>query len=80
MIKGSLTKFIFEERSVSKHDVLTIITRSTQVAFEFFTVDKGGRNGSIGIKGFNNSKTKLPPVGIDLMQENITGLGVHCGL
>ena len=35
---------------------------------------KVGRNGIIGIKGFNNSKKKLTPVGLDLMQEIITGL------
>ena len=29
-------------------------------------------------KGFNNSKRKLPPVGLDLMLQIITGLGVQC--
>ena len=38
---------------------------------------KVGRKGIIGIKGFNNSKKKLPAVGLDLMQEIITGLGVQ---
>ena len=42
----------------------------------FFTVVhslyKVSRNGSIGIKGFNNSKKQmLIPVGLDLMQEII---------
>ena len=29
-------------------------------------------------KDFNNSKKKLPPVGLDLMLQIITGLGVQC--
>ena len=30
------------------------------------------------LKGFNNIKKTLPPVGLDLVQEIITGLGVQC--
>ena len=44
----------------------------------FHSLYKVVRNGSIGIKGFNTSKKKLPPVGLDLIQEIITGLGVQC--
>ena len=44
----------------------------------FHSLYKVGRNGIIGMKGFNNSKQKLPPVGFDLMQKIITGLGVQC--
>ena len=43
----------------------------------FYSLYKVGRNGIIGIEGFNDSKRKLPP-GLDLMQETITGLGVQC--
>ena len=43
----------------------------------FHSLFKVGRNGSIGIKGFKQQK-KLPPVGLDLMQEIITGLEVQC--
>ena len=45
---------------------------------DFHSLYKVGRNGSIGIKGFNNSKKKLPQVGLDLMQEIITSLRVQC--
>ena len=44
----------------------------------FHSLYKVGRNAIIGIKGFNNSKKKLPPVGLDLVQEIIAGLGVQC--
>ena len=44
----------------------------------FHSLYKVDRNGTIGIKGFNNSNKKLPPVGLDLMQQIITGLGVQC--
>ena len=44
----------------------------------FHSQYKVGRNGSIGIKGFYNNKKKLPLVGLDLMQEIITGLRVQC--
>ena len=40
----------------------------------FHSLYKAGRNGNIGIKGFNNTKKKLPPVGLDLMPGIITGL------
>ena len=40
----------------------------------FHSLYKVGRNGIIVFKGFNNSKKKLPPVGVDLMQEIITSL------
>ena len=36
-----------------------------------------GRNGNFVFKGFNNSKKTLPPVGLDLMLQIITGLGVQ---
>ena len=42
----------------------------------FHNLCEVGRNGIIDIKGFNNSKNKLPPVG--LMLEIIIGLGVKC--
>ena len=45
---------------------------------EFFTVHTKIAIQCIGIKGFNNSKKELPPAGLDLMQEIITGLGVQC--
>ena len=38
---------------------------------------RADRNGNIGMKGFNNSK-RFPPVGLGLMQEIISGLGVQC--
>ena len=54
--------------------------------FEFFTVCilglyirvfhslyKVGRNDKFVFKGFNNRKKKLPPVGLNLMPEIITG-------
>ena len=40
----------------------------------FHSLYKVGINGIIGIQGFNSCKKILPPMGIDLMQENITGL------
>ena len=40
----------------------------------FHSLYKVGRNDIIGIKGFNNSKKSLPPVGLDLMLQIITGL------
>ena len=43
----------------------------------FHSLYKIARNGIILIKGFNNSKKKLPPVGLDLMQGIITSLRVH---
>ena len=44
---------------------------------ELFSYYKLDRNDSVGIQKFNNSK-KLPPVGLELMQEIITGSGVPC--
>ena len=44
----------------------------------FRTLYKVDRNGNFVFKGFNNSKKKLPPVGLDLMLQIITGLGVQC--
>ena len=44
----------------------------------FHSLYKVGRNGNFVFKGFNNSKKKLPPVGLDLVQEIIAGLGVQC--
>ena len=44
----------------------------------FHSEYKVNRNCSIDIKGFNNSKEKLPPVGLELMQEIITGSRVQC--
>ena len=44
----------------------------------FHSLYKIGRNGIIVFKGINNSNKKLPPVGLDLMQEIFTGLGVQC--
>ena len=44
----------------------------------FHSLNKVGRNGIIVFKGFNNSKEKLLPVGLDLMQDIITSLGVQC--
>ena len=44
----------------------------------FHSLYKVGRNGNFVFKGFNNSKKKLPPVGLDLMLQIITGLGVQC--
>ena len=46
---------------------------------EFFTVcTKLAEMAIFLFKGFNNSKKKLPPVGLDLMLQIITGLGVQC--
>ena len=40
----------------------------------FHSLYKIGRNGNFVFKGFNNSKKKnLPPVGLDLMLQIITG-------
>ena len=44
----------------------------------FHSLYKVGRNGNFVFKGFNNSKNKLPPVGLNLVQEIIAGLGVQC--
>ena len=44
----------------------------------FHSLYKVGRNGNFVFKGFNNSKKKLPPVGLNLMLQIITGLGVQC--
>ena len=44
----------------------------------FHSLYKVGRNGNFVFKVFNNSKKKLPPVGLDLMLQIITGLGVQC--
>ena len=45
----------------------------------FHSLYKVGRNGNFVFKGFNNSKKKsYPPVGLDLMLQIITGLGVQC--
>ena len=44
----------------------------------FHSLYKVGRHGIIVFKGINNSKKKLNPVGLDLVQEIITGLGVQC--
>ena len=52
-----------------------VLLKSNRVFHGLYTV---GRNGIINIKGFNNSNKKLPPVGLDLMQEIITGLRVQC--
>ena len=43
----------------------------------FHSLYKVGRNGNFVFKGFNNSKKKLPPVGLDLMLQIISGLGVQ---
>ena len=43
----------------------------------FHSLFKASWNGSIDIEGFKNSKRKLHPVGLDLMQVIITGLGVQ---
>ena len=48
------------------------------VVIEFFTVCTKGRNGNFVFKGYNNSKKKLAPVGLDLMLQIITGLEVQC--
>ena len=44
----------------------------------FHSLYKVGRNGNFVFKGFDNSKKGLPPVGLDLMPQIITGLGVQC--
>ena len=44
----------------------------------FHSLYKVDRNGNFVFKEFNNSKKKLPPVGLDLMLQIITGLGVQC--
>ena len=44
----------------------------------FHSLYKVGRNGNFVFNGLNNSKKKLPPVGLDLMLQIITGLGVQC--
>ena len=44
----------------------------------FHSLYKVGRNGNFVFKGFNNSKKKLPLVGLDLLLQIITGLGVQC--
>ena len=58
---------ISSPKQCSVIDQPKLVSYSIQfVLFEFFTVyTKLASNGSIGIKGFNNSK-KLPPVGLDL--------------
>ena len=43
----------------------------------FHSLYKVGRNGNFVFKGFNNIKKKLSPVGLDLVQEIIAGLGVQ---
>ena len=58
-----------DEKSLSKS---TTSFKDIRVVHSYYKV---GRNDSIGIKGFNSSK-KIPPMGLDLMQEIITGLRV----
>ena len=43
----------------------------------YHSLYKVGRNGNFVFKGFNNSKKTLPQVGLDLMLQIITGLGVQ---
>ena len=43
----------------------------------FHSLYKVGTNGNFVFKAFNKSKKKLPPVGLDLMLQIITGLGVQ---
>ena len=50
------------------------LTDTFQLFYSLYIV---GRNGTVGIKEFNNSKKELPPVGLNLMQEIITGLGTE---
>ena len=45
---------------------------------QFFPQLKFGRNGNFVFKGFNSKKKQLPPVGLELVQEIIAGLGVKC--
>ena len=42
----------------------------------FHSLYKVGRNGNS--KDLTTAKKKLPPVGLDLMLQIITGLGVQC--
>ena len=56
-------------------DPLLVCSVDTQV---FHSLYKVGRNGNFVFKGFNNSKKKLPPVGLDLMLQITTGLRVQC--
>ena len=53
-------------------------TRTKRTSRVFHSLYKVGRNDIIVFKGINNSKKKLPPVGLDLMQEIFTGLRVQC--
>ena len=64
----------YQKRSWGKTSAKQIL-RNSRV---FHNLYKIGRNGIIVFKRINNSKKKLPPVGLDLMQEIITGLGVQC--
>ena len=68
-----LTKTVLSDRSAKT----SVTLHSIRLIRVFHSLYKVGSTGSIGIKGFNNSK-KLPPVGLDLMQEIIAGLGVQC--
>ena len=58
--------FVFEKKSIA-------------MAFEFFTVcTKLAEMAILYSKDLTTAKKKLPPVGLDLMLQIITGLGVQC--
>ena len=58
--------------------VFSPVTRQNNLIRVFHSLSKVGRNGNFVFKGFTNSKKKLPPVGLDLMLQINTGLGVQC--
>ena len=64
---------VFSLRNKSRGDSILL-----QYIRVFHSLYKVGGNGNFVFKGFNNSKKKLPPVGLDLMPQIITGLGVQC--
>ena len=67
-------KIFASSSSTNLHRFNKIQARKTS----FSQCIKVGRNGIIVFKGFDNSKKRLPRVGLDLMPEIVTGLGVQC--
>ena len=58
-----------------EHNVLLSSLSSGATNRVFQSLYKVSRNGNFV---FDNSKIKLPPVGLDLVQDIIVGLGVQC--
>ena len=61
--------------------MVTLMVRvKDSLTFKFFTVctEILAEIAILYSEVFNNSKKKLPPVGFDLVQEIIAGLGVQC--